>query len=102
MAWLVEEKPTLLDLGRGRGRLLLLATALGAAAGMGIDISEKAIEQASQSALQGGLANRVNFSAQGFIGDILFNLLTRQPAPCRCLDRTGTLPPPAGQTQLLF
>lgn len=86
LAWLVKEKPTLLDFGCGRGRLLLRAAALGAAGGLGIDLSEKAVEQASKAAAEGGLASRVRFStggldlldslpAQGFGGGILFNLL---------------------------
>jgi SAM-dependent methyltransferase len=53
-----------IDLGSGDGRIVLTAAKVFGARGFGVDINEKLVREANESARQQGLADRANFTIQ--------------------------------------
>ena len=60
----VREGDYLVDLGSGDGRILVTAAKKFGARGFGVDINDKLVKQANESAKQQGLADRASFTVQ--------------------------------------
>ncbi len=60
----VGTKDFVIDLGSGDGRIVLTAAKVFGARGFGVDINEKLVKQANESAKAQGVADRANFSVQ--------------------------------------
>jgi hypothetical protein len=60
----VGPKDFVIDLGSGDGRIVLTAAKVFGARGFGVDINEKLVKEANESARAQGLADRASFSTQ--------------------------------------
>ncbi len=86
LAWLSRSGGRLLDFAAGSGRTLLRCLALGASSGVGVDLSQAAVEMGRAAAerfdlskratfVQGGLERLAEIKDGSFDGAILFNIL---------------------------
>src|SRR5689334_6360672 len=60
----VGPKDFVIDLGSGDGRIVLTAAKVFGARGFGVDINEKLVKEANDSARQQGIADRASFTIQ--------------------------------------
>ena len=60
----VGPKDFVIDLGSGDGRIVLTAAKVFGARGFGVDINEKLVKEANESAKQQGIADRAKFTIQ--------------------------------------
>ena len=60
----VGPKDFVIDLGSGDGRIVLTAAKVFGARGFGVDINEKLVKEANESARQQGIADRAKFTIQ--------------------------------------
>ena len=60
----VGPKDFVIDLGSGDGRIVLTAAKVFGARGFGVDINEKLVKEANESARQQGIADRAKFTTQ--------------------------------------
>jgi SAM-dependent methyltransferase len=60
----VGPKDFVIDLGSGDGRIVLTAAKVFGARGFGVDINEKLVKEANESARAQGIADRANFTIQ--------------------------------------
>ncbi len=60
----VGPKDFVIDLGSGDGRIVLTAAKVFGARGFGVDINEKLVKEANETARQQGIADRANFTIQ--------------------------------------
>ncbi len=60
----VGAKDFVIDLGSGDGRIVLTAAKVFGARGFGVDINEKLVKEANETARQQGIADRANFTIQ--------------------------------------
>jgi len=60
----VGPKDFVIDLGSGDGRIVLTAAKVFGARGFGVDINEKLVKEANESARQQGIADRASFTIQ--------------------------------------
>ena len=77
----VGPKDFVIDLGSGDGRIVLTAAKVFGARGFGVDINEKLIKEANESAKLQGVADRASFTIQ----DLFKTDIRKAPcSPCTC------------------